>query len=161
MNYQAEVAKWMRAFGQETPEKIIIPSADVIKLRSKLISEEVNIETLPALRRLLFEQSRSLHDLAELADGLADSLVVIHGTAITFGIDIEPVFAEVMRSNWTKFWTEREIVECDMTGLSVQKVCDGERCYLVKRRDGKVLKSISYSPANLLPIIEAQMKGYV
>jgi len=40
--------------------------------------------------------------LVELADALADSIYVIVGTAISFGIPINKVFAEVHRSNMTK-----------------------------------------------------------
>lgn len=38
----------------------------------------------------------------ELAHELADLMYTIVGTAITFGIEIEPVFAEVHRANMTK-----------------------------------------------------------
>jgi len=41
-------------------------------------------------------------DLVEIADALADLLYVTLGTAVVFGIDIQPVFAEVHRSNMTK-----------------------------------------------------------
>ena len=41
-------------------------------------------------------------DLVEIADALADLLVVVYGAAVELGIDLEPVFAEVHDSNMSK-----------------------------------------------------------
>ena len=41
-------------------------------------------------------------DLVKIADALADVLYFIYGTGVAYGIDLEPVFAEVHRSNMTK-----------------------------------------------------------
>jgi predicted HAD superfamily Cof-like phosphohydrolase len=41
-------------------------------------------------------------DLAKVADGLADLKYVTEGTAVTWGIPLDAVFAEVHRSNMTK-----------------------------------------------------------
>ena len=41
-------------------------------------------------------------DLIEMVDALADILVVTYGTAVEMGVDLEPVFAEVQRSNMSK-----------------------------------------------------------
>ncbi len=40
-------------------------------------------------------------DFIEMVDALADILVVTYGTAVEMGVDLEPVFAEVQRSNRT------------------------------------------------------------
>lgn len=78
-----------------------------------------------------FTKGKSM-DLVETADAIGDLLYVVLGTAVSCGIDIEPVFAEIHRSNMTKF-------------------IDGHR-----REDGKWIKGPSYEPANLKPIIDAQ-----
>ncbi len=41
-------------------------------------------------------------DFIEMVDALADILVVTYGTAVEMGVDLEPVFAEVQRSNMSK-----------------------------------------------------------
>ena len=62
------------------------------KLMRNLIKEEIK-ETLDAIRE---------DNLAELADGIADSIVVLLGTAVTYGIDIRPIWDIVHMSNMAK-----------------------------------------------------------
>jgi predicted HAD superfamily Cof-like phosphohydrolase len=66
-----------------------------------------------------------------MAKELADLLYVVYGTAVSLGIDMEPVFKEVHRSNMSK-----------VGGY--------------KREDGKWVKPPTYSPADILPIIKNQ-----
>jgi predicted HAD superfamily Cof-like phosphohydrolase len=61
-------------------------------LRMDLIREEAR-ETIEAIDR---------GDLVEAVDGLCDLLYVTIGAAVEFGIDIEPIFDEVHRSNMAK-----------------------------------------------------------
>lgn len=67
---------------------------DVRKLRIALVDEEVNTELLPELKYNT--------NLVEIADGIADSIYVLVGCAIAYGIPIDRVFLEVHRSNMTK-----------------------------------------------------------
>lgn len=60
--------------------------------RADLILEELQ-EMLSAWRE---------KDRVALADGLADLLYVVYGTAVAAGIDVQPVFEEVHASNMTK-----------------------------------------------------------
>ena len=64
---------------------------DVFK-RTVLIKEE-----LDELKDALYE-----YDLLKIADAIADLLYVVYGTAVECGLDIEPIFKEVHRSNMTK-----------------------------------------------------------
>jgi len=73
----------------------------------------------------------SQDDLAAVAKEVADLLYVVYGTAVSCGIDMEPVFREVHRSNLSK-----------VGGY--------------KREDGKWVKPPTYSPASLGPILAAQ-----
>lgn len=45
---------------------------------------------------------RGGQNLVEVADGIADSIYVLVGTAISYGIPIDRIFREVHRSNMTK-----------------------------------------------------------
>src|SRR5512143_3696452 len=49
-----------------------------------------------------FIEAADKDDFVEMVDALADLLVVTYGTAVEMGVDLEPVFAEVHRSNMSK-----------------------------------------------------------
>ena len=49
-----------------------------------------------------FLEAADRGDFAEMVDALADILVVTYGAAVEMGVDLEPVFAEVHRSNMSK-----------------------------------------------------------
>jgi predicted HAD superfamily Cof-like phosphohydrolase len=98
-----------------------IPDEPTTILRKRLIQEEFD-----ELQEAMQEK-----DLPSIAKELADLLYVVYGTAVSLGIDMEPVFREVHRSNMSK-----------VGGY--------------KREDGKWVKPPTYSPASLDKIIEAQ-----
>ena len=100
-----------------------VPSR-VKELRCALIEEEA------AEFRAAVEDG----DIVGVADAIADLLYVVYGAALTFGIPVREVFAEVHRSNMTKLGG------------------DGVPLY---REDGKVLKGPNFSPPELLPILIA------
>ena len=70
------VGLFMRACGQPTSSFIRDPSPAEVDLRIRLIDEEVNIELIPALKK---------RDIVGIADGAADAIYVILGTALTYG----------------------------------------------------------------------------
>lgn len=49
-----------------------------------------------------FLEAADKGDFVEMVDALADLLVVVYGAAVEMGVDLEPVFAEVHRSNMSK-----------------------------------------------------------
>jgi predicted HAD superfamily Cof-like phosphohydrolase len=69
-----------------------IPSQGIIDLRRKLVKEETDE---------LFLGIDS-NNLEEIADGAADSIVVIIGLCITYGIDLQKIWDEVHRTNMLK-----------------------------------------------------------
>lgn len=205
-NEQQQVRKWMKQFGQETPEKPTIPDLATRKLRAKITLEEA-LETCHALnmhpyvKKNLYEDDMiELDDigfwedpkqqifLKDIADGDADQRVVGAGTLVACGLihktssvyrdhlgnvcdsrpieyGTDPLFNEVMRSNFSKLWCNAEIsqhfkirvldnlqVACEEGGYFAKRI--NENKWLVKDKDGKVIKSPSYSPANLQPIID-------
>lgn len=121
---QQQITDFMLRAEQDCPERPILPSIEVMSLRVNLIGEELG-ELCAAFNQ---------RDLIQTYDAILDLLVVTIGTAVACGLEIEPGWEEVHRSNMTKF-------------------IDGHR-----RPDGKWIKGPSYSPANLKPIIDAQLQ---
>lgn len=86
---QKSLVQFHRAMNQPVGKTPEIRDAE---LRCQLIQEEV-AETLQAIQE---------NDLVEAIDGLCDVLYVVIGTAVAFGVDIEPFFDEVHRTNMLK-----------------------------------------------------------
>jgi predicted HAD superfamily Cof-like phosphohydrolase len=101
------------------------------------VPTELNEETKRLRVRLIQEEFDEMKEamaagnLAAVAKEMADLLYVTYGTAVSYGIDMEPVFQEVHRSNLSK-----------VGGY--------------KRADGKWMKPPTYSPAQIDPILEVQ-----
>jgi predicted HAD superfamily Cof-like phosphohydrolase len=64
-----------------------------LALRKRLINEEVNKELLPAM---------DAGDLVGITDGIADSIYVLVGTALFYGIPLDNVWDAVQFSNMAK-----------------------------------------------------------
>jgi predicted HAD superfamily Cof-like phosphohydrolase len=118
---QAMVEEFHRKFDIATASRPTEIGEDTKRLRVRLIQEEFDE----------LKESMEAGNLAALAKEMADLLYVVYGTAVSYGIDMEPVFREVHRSNLSK-----------VGGY--------------KRADGKWVKPPTYSPADIQPIIEAQ-----
>lgn len=71
-------------------------------------------------------------DIVEVADALADLLYVVYGTALVYGLPIDEIFAEVHRSNMTKF-----------PGGKV-----------LRREDGKILKPDTWEAPKIKEILD-------
>ena len=128
-------------FGVKEPLRPTMPAPEVHNLRWRLIDEEA-------------QELRESVTLVQYLDAICDLLYVIHGAALVAGFSgqqVEDAFAEVHRSNMSKLWSADEI-ECIPGGYFSSHAGDGR--YIVRRNDGKVIKSPSYSPANLQPIIQ-------
>lgn len=78
--------------GEATPPCPKIISKNKRDLRVKLIKEEID-ETINAILS---------NDIEEIADGIVDSIVVLIGTALVYGIDIRPVWDEIHKTNMAK-----------------------------------------------------------
>ena len=118
---QRMVSEFHRAFEILIASTPTAPDEATRSLRIRLIQEEFE-----ELQAALGQQ-----DLAAVAKELADLLYVVYGTAVSCGIDLDPVFREVHRSNMTKVGGH-------------------------KRADGKWVKPAWYSPARIQPILASQ-----
>ncbi len=118
---QVMVEEFHRKFSivaQATPTEL---NEETKRLRVRLIEEEFDE----------LKESMAGGDLAAVAKEMADLLYVVYGTAVSYGIDMDPVFREVHRSNMSK-----------VGGY--------------KREDGKWVKPATYSPARIEPILAEQ-----
>ena len=145
---QQQVTHFMVRALQETPQRPCLADQATRELRVRLIAEEL-LELCQALNvelsldntkagpelcvRACPHPDRPTQRLVDAYDGILDLLVVTIGTAVAFGLDLEPGWEEVHRSNMSKF-------------------IDGHL-----RDDGKWIKGPSYSPAQLLPIVQQQI----
>jgi predicted HAD superfamily Cof-like phosphohydrolase len=140
IDYVGMLRNFHSKFGHYTGISPHIPDAKTLLLRSRLINEEVNRELLPVLVKCDIEGSnpkttstRRLELLTEVSDAIADSLYVIFGTALAFGIPMDEIFAEVQRSNMSK--------------------SD------IKDKYGKTIKGLSFSKPDLEAILKRHMEG--
>ena len=133
----------------ETPQ---IPSKDRCELRINLMQEELD-EIKDCIKN---------NDLVGILDGLGDLLYVLNGTTLEFGLGnvFDEAFDEIQRSNMSKACnTEEEALltvqfylDRDGTVSHVEK--NGEKWMVYRTMDNKVLKSVNYSPADLVKILE-------
>ncbi len=122
-------------YGAPVAERPGLIEYERARLRAELIDEESS-ETHLAIMRRDIDPSRLPTKavlLADIADGLADTIFVCIGAALEYGIDIDRVFAEVHRSNMTK-----------TVGHA--------------RADGKIMKGPDFEPPRIREIIEEDMK---
>lgn len=91
-DWQADIKEFHIAMDQVVNEKPTIPDKKTRNLRVELIGEEVE-ELIDALLD---------GDMEKIADGAADSIVVILGTMVSYGIHLQPIWDEVHRTNMAK-----------------------------------------------------------
>ena len=148
-----DVADFHDLFGLPVLDEPTIPSKDRCKLRISLLEEE-----LEELKEAIED-----NDLVEVADALADIQYVLSGAILEFGLGdkFKSLFDEVQRSNMSKACGTLEIAEATQRHYQETKGTESyiepkEGQYLVYRKeDGKVLKSVDYSPADLKSTLDS------
>lgn len=120
----------MTTFGQEVKDKIEFPDEEISQLRYNLIKEELEE----------FAQAVLNKDMVEVADALIDLQYVLDGAFLAFGLHSikGELFNEVQRSNMSKLDADGKVI---------------------RREDGKVLKSNLYSPPDLKTIVNKQIEN--
>lgn len=126
-NPYQQLLDFQAAFGQNIGAHPVLPDAFERKLRRKLLREEFN-EYLDAEEE---------HDLVEIADALADIIYIAYGTGVSYGLPMDKIFDEVHRSNMSKL--NPETGKPDLNEY------------------GKVKKPASYSPADIVSIIDQHL----
>lgn len=147
--FSEQVAEFHNMFGHPVKEKPGFPEPEREELRMSLLAEEF-AELARAMgyditldmrgpridnrkRHLIFIDRGPDKCLSEVADAICDLHVVLSGTSLEYGLPENKLFAEVHRSNMSK-------AEEDGT--------------VIKREDGKIMKSSSWSPPNIAKILE-------
>lgn len=122
IDWFADVMEFHRKFRPDligtTPAE---PTTDVAEMRMRLIDEEI-----AELRDAMYRG-----DMPGIADGIGDAVYVLAGKAITYGIDLRPVWDEIHRANMAK----------DAGGT---------------RADGKVLKPPGWQPPDVAGVLARQ-----
>lgn len=108
-------------FEQPMGGKPHFPSREMTKLRTRLIEEEVGELYCGLMNK----------NMVQIADGLADAIYVIIGTALTYGIDLRSIFVEVHRTNMAKLIGNQ-------------------------RHDGKILKDENWEPPRIKQLLKGQ-----
>lgn len=148
-----EVEEFHKTFGFTVGKQPYLPDDKVMRLRINLLEEE--LEEL--------KEAFSKGDLRGALDAMADIQYVLDGTVISCGMQkvFEDACSEVHRSNMSKACITIDDAIATKLHHKEQETNDGftinwESVYLpdktfhvVKRGDGKLLKSLQYSPARL------------
>ena len=113
---QQQVRELHEAIEHPAPVKLEPLAEDRLKLRLSLIMEEAReIVAAAGAREIRWRACLGANpgprytlevekpmDVPETIDGLCDLLVVTYGMAVEMGVDLEPFFEEVHRTNMTK-----------------------------------------------------------
>lgn len=142
-----DVAQFHDTFDLPILEEPTIPSPQRCALRVNLLQEELN-----ELKDALAD-----NDIVEVADALCDLQYVLSGAILEFGLGdrFKELFEEVQRSNMSKTCKSRDIAEQTQRYYKEEKNTDsyivqrGDEFLVYREGDGKVLKSIEYSPADI------------
>ena len=147
-----QVALFHQTFGAPILAKPTIPSTERCGLRVSLLAEELDE----------LKEAIAANDLVEIADALCDLQYVLSGAVLEFGLGEKFVdlFNEVQRSNMSKACQSLEEAEYtvkfyqDKDGTESEIKEENGVWKVFRKSDNKVLKSINYSPADLVSILK-------
>ena len=130
MSFFKDVRDFHQAFGQRIGDTPTLPEDYTEReLRMSLLEEEVNE----------YFDAEEKADLVEIADALADIIYIACGTAVSYGIPLDDVFAEVHRSN-------------------MAKLVDGK---VIRREDGKIQKPADWTPPDIRGVLDKAHTKYI
>lgn len=155
---QPESLEMVAAFHKTFKHPILsapgIPAEKRCRLRVELLAEELK-ELETAIRD---------KDIVEVADALCDLQYVLSGAILEFGLGtkFKELFEEVQRSNMSKACnSEKEAQETvqhykDKDNTMCYYLKEGDKWLVYREADNKTIKSVSYSPADLVRILGHQ-----
>ena len=128
-NWYNNVKEFHIAFGQRVGEKPELPNEEERVLRQKLLKEEF----------YEYLDGEDKDNIVDIADALADIIYIACGTAVSYGIPLDKVFAEVHRSN-------------------MAKLVDGKPIY---REDRKVMKPAGWTPPDIEGVLKKSHEKFI
>jgi predicted HAD superfamily Cof-like phosphohydrolase len=184
---QQDIVTLMQLFNQQVKESPELPDPETRLLRARLVFEEA-LEFVKGCGCTVTlaasdgeEQAADLDqigvvldpnrepDFIEYVDGCIDQLVVTYGALNAAGVKAEPAWDEVQRSNMSKAWPHCSLCDAVLVRDAGQQLVHPEAANahqddwhpvlkIHKRADGKVIKSPTYSPANIRRVLDEQMR---
>ena len=147
-----QVAEFHTTFGAPILANPTIPSAERCALRVSLLQEELDE----------LKEAIAANNLVEIADALCDLQYVLSGAVLEFGLGerFVDLFNEVQRSNMSKACQSLEEAEYtvkfyqDKDGTEAEIKEENGLWKVYRKSDNKVLKSINYSPADLVSLLK-------
>lgn len=152
-----KVEQFHKTFGLPVLDEPEIPE-DRKQLRANLIMEEA-----AELEEAILEG-----DLTGVLKEASDLLYVLHGMVLEFGLGelFEQAFDKVHKSNMTKTITKNQVVEnleyyADVKNTMCKAEEVEDEIFVLRRMsDGKVLKPLSYKPAqeDIIKLLKEELK---
>lgn len=147
-----DVSAFHETFELPILDQPTIPDPSRCELRINLIEEE--------LKEL--KDAIAANDLVEVADAFCDLQYVLSGAILEFGLGqkFKSLFEEVQRSNMSKTCNSMSVAQktqkyYEEKDGTVSHIIERNGEFLVYRSaDGKVLKSVEYSPADIKGLLE-------
>jgi predicted HAD superfamily Cof-like phosphohydrolase len=184
---QEDIVTLMKQYDQQVKESPELPGAETRLLRARLVFEEAlefvkgcgctvtmgnagvngkeEAAVIDEIEVVL--DPKGTPDFVEYVDGCIDQLVVTYGALNAAGVKAQPAWDEVQRSNMSKAWPHCSVCDAELVAGSGGELVhpeggDGHDWKAIlkihKRADGKVIKSPTYSPANIKKVIEEQIE---
>ena len=142
-----DVSEFHETFDLPINQEPLIPTPDRCRLRLNLLEEE-----LEELKEAINDG-----DIIEVADAFCDLQYVLSGAILEFGLGdrFKSLFEEVQRSNMSKTCKSMEEALATQAhyenkdGTISEIIHRGDEYIVYRKEDGKVLKSVNYSRADL------------
>jgi hypothetical protein len=161
--YAPEVKRWNEIMQNAPIKGDVEGTIDRIERQSKFVVEEATE----------IQDGAILRDVQEMLDGFLDTRFVNDQIGVyleSLGVDLDAAWAEVCRSNNSKFSTDLEMMKKSAEALEVKgrstndKIVVQESCekgvYILKRTsDGKIMKPLTFSEPNLRQFIPKALRG--
>lgn len=157
--YTPEVKRWNEIMQNAPIKGDVEGTIDRIERQSKFLIEEATE----------VQDGAILRDVQEMLDGFLDTRFVNDQIGVyldSLGVDLDAAWAEVCRSNNSKFSSdlgmlEASVQEFSRNGQAVSIVESPEKGVFVLKRDsdGKIMKPLTFSEPNLRQFIPKQLRS--